>query len=207
MLPRYTNEKDKFNLGRLFSLVGIDEYPPHLDNFSSADFGRNDGPPIQFRSGLLAAPNSPFSQPGSFGADGWQGFSAPIGTAGDDRPNLWKDVPTPLIGSSAGRSNYSPSSQPVPYGAGGPKSSYGPADDAQPTPWWDTLTPLIGAPDGGSIPSVPELSTWAMLLFGFAGIGFMAYRRKSKPALIATGPTIDRFELKRRLQVVYLRRH
>jgi PEP-CTERM motif len=32
--------------------------------------------------------------------------------------------------------------------------------------------------------SVPEPSTWAMLLLGFAGIGFMAYRRKSKPALM-----------------------
>ena len=31
-------------------------------------------------------------------------------------------------------------------------------------------------------PSVPEPSTWAMLLLGFAGVGFMAYRRKSKPA-------------------------
>jgi hypothetical protein len=36
-----------------------------------------------------------------------------------------------------------------------------------------------------SISAVPEPSTWAMLLLGFAGIGFMAYRRKSKPALMA----------------------
>jgi hypothetical protein len=33
-------------------------------------------------------------------------------------------------------------------------------------------------------PPVPEPSTWAMMLLGFAGIGFMAYRRKSKPALM-----------------------
>ena len=32
---------------------------------------------------------------------------------------------------------------------------------------------------------VPEPSAWAMMLLGFAGIGFMAYRRKSKPALMA----------------------
>jgi hypothetical protein len=32
---------------------------------------------------------------------------------------------------------------------------------------------------------VPEPSTWAMMLLGFAGLGFMAYRRKSKPALMA----------------------
>jgi hypothetical protein len=34
-------------------------------------------------------------------------------------------------------------------------------------------------------PAVPEPSTWAMLVLGFAGVGFMAYRRKSKPALMA----------------------
>jgi hypothetical protein len=40
----------------------------------------------------------------------------------------------------------------------------------------DTLT-VAGA--------VPEPSTWAMMILGFAGIGFMAYRRNSKPALRA----------------------
>jgi hypothetical protein len=34
-------------------------------------------------------------------------------------------------------------------------------------------------------PAVPEPSTWAMLLLGFAGVGFMAYRRKTKAALMA----------------------
>jgi hypothetical protein len=34
------------------------------------------------------------------------------------------------------------------------------------------------------VSAVPEPSTWAMLILGFAGIGFMAYRRKSKPALM-----------------------
>jgi hypothetical protein len=33
--------------------------------------------------------------------------------------------------------------------------------------------------------AVPEPSTWAMTILGFAAIGFMAYRRKSKPALMA----------------------
>ena len=43
--------------------------------------------------------------------------------------------------------------------------------------------------DSGSgtfnIANVPEPSTWAMMVLGFAGMGFMAYRRKSKPALMA----------------------
>jgi hypothetical protein len=36
-----------------------------------------------------------------------------------------------------------------------------------------------------AITAVPEPSTWAMMILGFAGIGFIAYRRKSKPALMA----------------------
>jgi PEP-CTERM motif len=36
-----------------------------------------------------------------------------------------------------------------------------------------------------TIAAVPEPSTWAMMILGFAGIGFMAYRQKSKPAVMA----------------------
>jgi hypothetical protein len=39
-------------------------------------------------------------------------------------------------------------------------------------------------PDIANIAAVPEPSTWAMMILGFAGIGFMAYRQKSKPALM-----------------------
>jgi PEP-CTERM motif len=35
------------------------------------------------------------------------------------------------------------------------------------------------------VSAVPEPSTWAMMILGFAGIGAMAYRRKSKPVLMA----------------------
>jgi hypothetical protein len=31
--------------------------------------------------------------------------------------------------------------------------------------------------------AVPEPSTWAMMIFGFFGVGFMAYRRNARPAL------------------------
>jgi len=34
-----------------------------------------------------------------------------------------------------------------------------------------------------SITAVPEPSTWAMMILGFAGVGFMAYRRRSTGAL------------------------
>jgi hypothetical protein len=42
----------------------------------------------------------------------------------------------------------------------------------------DTVTVQIG------VSAVPEPSTWAMMILGFTGLGFMAYRRKS--AALAT---------------------
>ncbi|SDJ62599.1 PEP-CTERM protein-sorting domain-containing protein [Bradyrhizobium lablabi] len=39
-------------------------------------------------------------------------------------------------------------------------------------------------PPPPTVGGVPEPSTWAMMILGFCGLGFMAYRRKSKPALM-----------------------
>jgi hypothetical protein len=47
----------------------------------------------------------------------------------------------------------------------------------------DVITGSVGTV--AAIASVPEPSTWAMMILGFFGIGFMAYRRKSKPSLMA----------------------
>ena len=41
--------------------------------------------------------------------------------------------------------------------------------------------------------AVPEPSTWAMMILGFAGIGFMTHWRRSKPALIAAKSAIIGF--------------
>ena len=55
-----------------------------------------------------------------------------------------------------------------------------------------TINPVYLANDNlwfetyvGTVSAVPEVSTWAMMLVGFAGVGCMAYRRKAKPALTA----------------------
>ena len=37
----------------------------------------------------------------------------------------------------------------------------------------------------GTVAPVPEPSTWAMLLLGFTGLGYVAYRRKTKAGLRA----------------------
>ncbi len=49
------------------------------------------------------------------------------------------------------------------------------------------LTNYFGDSEGSLTISaaVPEASTWAMMMLGFAGVGFLAYRRKSKQALMA----------------------
>jgi hypothetical protein len=49
------------------------------------------------------------------------------------------------------------------------------------SPFTFTGTYTIGSDSGSgtfNIAAVPEPSTWAMMILGFAGIGFMAYRRK-----------------------------
>jgi hypothetical protein len=65
----------------------------------------------------------------------------------------------------------------------------------QPVYGWQTHTAFNSDAGSGSanlsvtdpvVAAVPEPSTWAMMLLGFAGVGFVAYRRKSKPALLAT---------------------
>ncbi|MBA2402921.1 MAG: PEP-CTERM sorting domain-containing protein, partial [Bradyrhizobium sp.] len=37
-----------------------------------------------------------------------------------------------------------------------------------------------GVVGGVTISAVPEPSTWAMMILGFAGVGFMAYRRRNQ---------------------------
>ena len=39
---------------------------------------------------------------------------------------------------------------------------------------------------GGSIDGIPEASTWAMLLVGFGGVGFMAWRRAAPARAVVT---------------------
>jgi len=46
----------------------------------------------------------------------------------------------------------------------------------------DFVTATITGGDSANTAAVPEASTWAMMVLGFAGVGFMAYRRKSRPA-------------------------
>jgi hypothetical protein len=45
----------------------------------------------------------------------------------------------------------------------------------------DTGPPLAFRFEVGQVSAVPEPATWAMMILGFLGVGFVAYRRKSNP--------------------------
>lgn len=49
----------------------------------------------------------------------------------------------------------------------------------------DTFTIDILADSGSEASPVPELSTWAMILVGFAGLGYASLRRKTVVAAIS----------------------
>lgn len=45
-------------------------------------------------------------------------------------------------------------------------------------------TDSVGLVTGFNVSAVPEPSTWAMLILGFAGVGWMAYRRRNRLAAV-----------------------
>jgi hypothetical protein len=47
----------------------------------------------------------------------------------------------------------------------------------------DPFVPMTSNSIIASIASVPEPSTWAMMILGFAGVGFLAYRRRNQAAV------------------------
>jgi hypothetical protein len=47
------------------------------------------------------------------------------------------------------------------------------------------VAPIITPVDSNPTPAVPEPSTWAMMLVGFAGLGFAGYRASRKTTLAA----------------------
>jgi hypothetical protein len=60
------------------------------------------------------------------------------------------------------------------------------ADPGFPFSFTGTYTVVEDSASGTfNIAGVPEPSTWTMMVLGFAGLGFIAHRRKSKPALMA----------------------
>jgi len=55
-------------------------------------------------------------------------------------------------------------------------------DNGAPDSDYDDLVVRITL-SGGTLTAVPEASTWAMMILGFLGVGFVAYRRRENSAL------------------------
>ena len=70
---------------------------------------------------------------------------------------------------------------------GGARNAFfGLATDGSVEAYYSTNSTTGFDTQSGNVTAVPEPSTWAMMILGFVGVGFMAYRRKPRPALMAT---------------------
>jgi hypothetical protein len=57
---------------------------------------------------------------------------------------------------------------------------------------WSQVTEGAAPAAGRPVSGVPEPSTWSMMIVGFLGVGFIAYRRKNGHVLAASGPMVWR---------------
>jgi len=90
-----------------------------------------------------------------------------------------------VLNNSASVSDFQLISQLGRASTGTEHSIYFVADISIPSDTGTPNTGLVGAVfnANGISPGVPELSTWGMMIAGFFGVGFMAYRRKSQMSL------------------------
>ncbi len=118
---------------------------------------------------------SGFSIDGAQSEDGFKNFSQSLGYSGPKTVQLLSFEET--VNSSFLLSS---SSFALSTGDGGTKAFF--AADV-------TTTFATGASNTGPVggltisTAVPEPSTWAMMILGFMGVGFMAYRRRGQPSL------------------------
>jgi PEP-CTERM motif len=124
---------------------------------------------------------------GQYGTPTWREILANFDCTAELTFYLWNvPAPSPLVATPSGADPIFPASTPT--------SSVGPVDRSDPrgpigtpNPGGDATTTLVDPPGipGGDAPSpataVPEPSTWALLLLGFAGLAYAAMRRGRAP--------------------------
>jgi hypothetical protein len=134
------------------------------DIFGSGTFSTNDT-------------SSPFTISGITGTETYLGLTETIlGLSSYASADNVFYIPPPTLDFS-GVSFFTASNQ---FGIGWTGSNYGIIDSNS-----NSGGTCCGTDVTFNVSAVPEPSTWAMMILGFAGVGFMAYRRKSKPALLA----------------------
>jgi hypothetical protein len=141
----------------------VSPYPTETDPFSvtfgtfNFNFGNN-----------VTATASGFTETGTFEAK-YGGAELPCSTSGtgDTDCVLWTGAPTTPTGSTS-------FSELMSNGDTLTVTFYNAND-------WN-ITPKVSF-DVVDAPAVPESSTWAMMMLGFAGLGFAAYRGRGRPAI------------------------
>jgi hypothetical protein len=119
----------------------------------------------------VSGPNSPFTQPGGTTDTPWGTFSNGINlTADNGLPGAHGPIDFTLTGIT--EANFVPNSLGHIFAADLGITAAAGFDPA--------FTGKTGAVTGVS--AVPEPSTWAMMILGFMGVGFMAYRRRGQPS-------------------------
>lgn len=166
---------DAVVLGSVNQSGGVWTYNYTLDNTTGSA-------PV-WELGVLIAPDNTFA-PGAFTSPpGWSFGAAHAGSISSSPYNecctfaLWSSGLTPVpVGSSLTGFSFTVDAPPSDFSP----NNYFVFGDAGIAAFGTTVVPLYHP--------LPEPSTWAMLILGFAGLGFLSYRRSRKNfASIRTG--------------------
>jgi hypothetical protein len=145
--------------------VGIASDPTHDDEIWGTTLIRID------LGGTNKYTNLSFTMGSTTGTERWEVWGSDSATASGNGLNGFNVITS---GTSDGTSNSLASTYEYYFFGLAPTDTHG-GDNV-------LLASLTGTPTNLTAP-VPEPSTWAMLILGFFGMGFVAYRQKGKPAL------------------------
>jgi hypothetical protein len=151
-------------------------------NETFANSHANDALSFNYSAGIVdTSSNAPDQLPSGFLVDG-SNNSLPFGifNFGIHNDNTTSSSPTTLTfdltdSGLLSASQFAVSTKP------NDTHTYFPAFFSADINYTDPVTLSQTDPAVGAIAPVPEPSTWAMMILGFAGVGFMGYRRKSAP--------------------------
>ena len=122
---------------------------------------------IYSNSGFIGVrnPTAEYSFPATFAASGWNSVAADwtVPTAGDYWVVLTSNSQLDLVTEISNSTGTAPALAFAYKGT---------------SPTFSTQNAIPFGIEITATPAVPEPSTWAMMILGFVGVGFMAYRRK-----------------------------
>ena len=164
-------------------------YANVIINFSTTSFGDESGTPLSstFSNNIGADVTTVYSGAISFAAAPTNGFEYLINLQNafnydPSKGNLLVDFLIPTGTSVTGPSFFLASYDTANAFNDG-VYSVNSVFDGSATVGFANTAAAITQFDGTAIAAVPEPSTWAMMILGFAGVGFLAYRRRNQAAV------------------------